>query len=436
MPLAQDIYDTLVKDPDLDIGESQTREEAAKTEADFRARQYVNNVKALSLATEPLEKISSVKALLQHVSSLSKTIVSGSISIAQNILKGIIPSEAVQDLVQENADHHFKSLPNLDEKTQKFVDSYIQTQKGQPNAKNAEAFADYLEAGGTVDTLLNAHTSEHPLAQEAMQAVGLSYYSGEETSFFVTLKQHLAKVTDETGEPMFPIPHKDFKPESSKLGEKKGVDYGKNSSIALNSTASIDSVNSALGRQNSPYSVAFGGSNKLKLVDKNGADLSESNIHNPFPSVTHGRLFQSMVAFKAPMAGEEKTGHFDTSNLSQFSVADMLNAIHWISTQETPTQAKEVETANEEAAKLTQEATNDDKEMYKKEEEISSIVNDAPSTGTKTTGIHPNLSKPHVLIHSWGKVMHKGTEHEYTIGSKNPKVNEHSHVPMAYNHQI
>ena len=87
MPLTQDIYDTLVKDPDLDIGEHQTREEAAQTEADFRARQYVNNIRALSLATEPLEKVSPIKALLQHVSSISKTIVSGSISIAQNILK-------------------------------------------------------------------------------------------------------------------------------------------------------------------------------------------------------------------------------------------------------------------------------------------------------------------------------------------------------------
>ena len=51
MPTAQDIYESLIKDPDLEIGDNQTREEAAETEADFRARQHVNNVRALSLAT-------------------------------------------------------------------------------------------------------------------------------------------------------------------------------------------------------------------------------------------------------------------------------------------------------------------------------------------------------------------------------------------------
>ncbi len=44
MPLAQDIYNGLLEDPNLEIGENQTREEAAKIEAEQRARQYMNNV--------------------------------------------------------------------------------------------------------------------------------------------------------------------------------------------------------------------------------------------------------------------------------------------------------------------------------------------------------------------------------------------------------
>ena len=87
MPIAQDIYNSLMEDPNLEVGEFQTREEAAQTEADFRERQHMNNVKALSLATEPLEEISPIKALLQHVASISKTMVSGAISIAQDIRK-------------------------------------------------------------------------------------------------------------------------------------------------------------------------------------------------------------------------------------------------------------------------------------------------------------------------------------------------------------
>lgn len=72
MPLANDIYETLIKDPDLDIMEGQTRHEAAKTEAEERTRQHYNNVEALSLASEPLKKISPLKQFIFYVSKLNK----------------------------------------------------------------------------------------------------------------------------------------------------------------------------------------------------------------------------------------------------------------------------------------------------------------------------------------------------------------------------
>ena len=50
MVSAQEIFEKLIEDPDLEIGASQTREEAAQIEANYRARQYSNNVKALALA--------------------------------------------------------------------------------------------------------------------------------------------------------------------------------------------------------------------------------------------------------------------------------------------------------------------------------------------------------------------------------------------------
>lgn len=72
MPLANDIYETLIKDPDLDIMLGQTRHEAAKMEAEQRARQHYNNVEALSLASEPLKKMSPLKQFIFHVSKLNK----------------------------------------------------------------------------------------------------------------------------------------------------------------------------------------------------------------------------------------------------------------------------------------------------------------------------------------------------------------------------
>ena len=63
MPNVQEIYDQLIKDPNLEVGSKQTREEAAQAEAQYRVRQYHNNEQALSLATEPLEDDSKIDAL-------------------------------------------------------------------------------------------------------------------------------------------------------------------------------------------------------------------------------------------------------------------------------------------------------------------------------------------------------------------------------------
>lgn len=57
MTLAQNIYESLLKDPDLEIGQNQTREEFAAQEANQRTRQHYNNVAALSLANAPLKEV-------------------------------------------------------------------------------------------------------------------------------------------------------------------------------------------------------------------------------------------------------------------------------------------------------------------------------------------------------------------------------------------
>ena len=392
MPLAQDIYDTLVKDPDLDIGENQTREEAAKSEADFRARQHGNNVKALSLATEPLEKVSPIKALLQHVSSISKTVVSGSISIAQNILKAS-QNAAVQNMANESINGLFDGiLSSLDEKSQQFVKAYVKTQQGQTSVNHAIKMKQYLQAGHSIDHMLEASASDDPKAQVMLQKLGMTNNLGQDTSLFKTLKAKLSTIASPSGEPVFNIPFKAFKPESSELGKEKGVDYGTNSPASLNSTANLTSINSALQRQKSPYSVVFGGGGKLKLANKDGTDISTSNIHNPFPAGTHGRLYQSMAAFKAPTAGEQSTGHYDAASFSQHSVADILNAVHWISNQETPAQAQEVVEAHQAEEEAITEAG---------AFETKTLPPSTASTPPEEAG-----KAPFVMFGSWGYQKH------------------------------
>tara|TARA_R110000824_G_scaffold324077_1_gene511051 strand:+ start:231 stop:452 length:222 start_codon:yes stop_codon:yes gene_type:complete len=72
VPLVDNIYENLIKDPDLEIMEGQTRHDAAKSEAESRTRQHYNNIEALSLASEPLKKLSPLKQFIFHVSKLNE----------------------------------------------------------------------------------------------------------------------------------------------------------------------------------------------------------------------------------------------------------------------------------------------------------------------------------------------------------------------------
>ena len=72
MSLADNIYETLIKDPDLEIMAGQTRHDAAKTTAEERAIQHYNNVEALSLASEPIKKMSPLRQFISYVSKLNK----------------------------------------------------------------------------------------------------------------------------------------------------------------------------------------------------------------------------------------------------------------------------------------------------------------------------------------------------------------------------
>ena len=70
MSKVEEFYNALIKDPDLDIKPGQTRKQAAKQEAEYRARQYNNNAEALAMAVTPEE--SPINSLLNHVQNLHK----------------------------------------------------------------------------------------------------------------------------------------------------------------------------------------------------------------------------------------------------------------------------------------------------------------------------------------------------------------------------
>ena len=125
MPLAQEIYDTLIKDPDLEIGRNQTREQAAKIEAEQRARQYTNNVQALALATEPLKKTNSIKQLFSFINSVIKNKKNTRAKVMDK------PKEDLQKHYTEETpkvvEEQPKQTPETQEKPE--VDSNVRTDK-------------------------------------------------------------------------------------------------------------------------------------------------------------------------------------------------------------------------------------------------------------------------------------------------------------------
>ena len=74
MSKVEEFYNTLIKDPDLDIKAGQTRQQAARQEAEYRGRQYDNNVQALALANEPTQVESPINSLFNHLEQMTKSI--------------------------------------------------------------------------------------------------------------------------------------------------------------------------------------------------------------------------------------------------------------------------------------------------------------------------------------------------------------------------
>lgn len=93
MSKLEEFYNALVKDPDLDVKAGQTRSQAARQEAEYRARQYENNAKALALAVAADE--SPINSLLNHVQNLYK-------SSASILLKAPKEGQSAADWGKEN----------------------------------------------------------------------------------------------------------------------------------------------------------------------------------------------------------------------------------------------------------------------------------------------------------------------------------------------
>ena len=137
MTLAQNIYESLMKDPDLDIGANQTREEFAKQEATQRAKQHYNNVEALSLANAPLKNVakSPLFNLINYVNQSSATVL----NIAKEDIAIKTPNKMSEPPARLIEDELIAVISDRDEEIQKLRSELLELEQEVLEIKQAAA---------------------------------------------------------------------------------------------------------------------------------------------------------------------------------------------------------------------------------------------------------------------------------------------------------
>ena len=103
MSKVEEFYNALIKDPDLEIKAGQSRHDAARQEAEYRARQYNNNAQALAMAVSPEE--SPINSLLNHVQNLHK-------ASKTSLIKAPSDDEKAEKQAKKDAEEAKKYLTN------------------------------------------------------------------------------------------------------------------------------------------------------------------------------------------------------------------------------------------------------------------------------------------------------------------------------------
>ena len=395
MTLAQEIYESLLKDPDLDVGENQTREEFAKQEAEYRARQHYNNVEALSLANQPLKEDTPVINLLNYVKNLSKTVSTASVSIIQNIVKALKKGASLSSALVDAQKTTVLQLPL-------FSSLYEQM---KPTGK---AFLDALsDSNLPVDNLVSILNAIEQDSYNNPQDFADDTWSYD---FIKNLSANPAYVGGENNLNNFHdnlqtidafsnhIPHTVHKPES--VLDKNSNFYGTTNSLQLATKASIKKVNNLLSAAGHNAQVEFGSTGKLKVTGIEPA-------YNPHEEKSAGRLYGSMTQENEPNSNYNtaQSDAITEDNIMDYSVADILNGVNWLMNAPPIEKNTTVEDFNNDIASATE---------FEKEASSKLPPNQIEATDGKLA-----KGKPHVMFGGWG---HKD------FGSKQ---NQHSALKQA-----
>ncbi len=395
MTLAQEIYESLLKDPDLDVGPNQTREEFAKQEAEHRARQHYNNVEALALANQPLKATSksSITKLTEYLKDTSKVVL--------NLIKEAIDGVDMYSVLGKS-----KEITPLDFP----MNIAIKQAVGQ----NGKDFLNALQQSNippqNMHALLSVIKSHLDLSENPQNATDLKQdiwpfdfiKAIHQDSSLVGGDSQLVSFQDELSNFDNFAHHINKQPfKAHTILEANKDFYGTTSEHKLATKATVNKVNKALEDAGHKISIGFGGGmGNLKINNHEG--------FNPYPGKTQtpGRLYTSMMNNEAPPSDydeAQKTQTITASNISDFSVADILNAVNWITSQSTDDETTSSPTEEETAEQTLQE----DVESVAKFETDAEEQIEEPNKITQTQG-ELAKGKPHVIMGGWGhKNFHK-----------------------------
>ena len=316
---AQAIFESLMLDPDLEIGEGQTREEAAKNEAEYRARQHFNNMRALSLGTEE----NSVKSLLEFLSRPS-SIWSNVVDIMKASYDAITGSNYYNNKVPEEQKLHpdAQDAVTLSEAGNKFIDFLKQNNVPPATVSYVSALGKAwrnvsAESGGDADDWIK-HVSASIGTHDGL-AQQLNHPNNGGFNF--PAQQALSKALHEGGYHAY-APTPKAKTVNNKFFEAQR--YGSNTKDALEQTATLDNVNAALQKMGRKEKVEFGGSQKLKFNEETG-NVQQWKAYKEAPADmkrVHTRISKGQIHKGAGM-----TDNISSSEIGDYSVAEILRGL-------------------------------------------------------------------------------------------------------------
>ena len=340
---AQAIFEALMLDPDLEIGEGQTREEAAKQEAEYRARQHYNNMRALSLGTDD----SSIKALLDFVSQ-PVTFLSHALNIIKASWSEAKSGDAWNALQEEDKNPHGLHLGKKPTWKMTTFLGHIGAKSTAAKKWAQEQFAPAWAAehpedpDGWVDALahgMGTHPDHNPALQQLLSQHGLDANQQQKMSENVLYHNGF-------GAPS-PMPKN---PTHDKKMFNDGR-YGTNTKDQLEEKADISKLNNALDKMGRKERLTFGTGSvpKLKFDDNTGnvkqwESYKNSPEGNKRVRINHSHISPDAVRYQA--ITESELGDYTVAEVLRgfFHHRDKDNGAHDV----TPEQQAQINATNEE----------------------------------------------------------------------------------------